>query len=199
MAKPASVGRYDIEQSFATGAFDETDSAPLFDSLDHLEDDKKSQHLHNIVQGQDRYMKEAYSLLKERIVHLEQGMKKQVLETKYLAEALTQQGINLTVIRDNDALEAFKTLHVAQKLEKQVAESTLDIKMLKNFTGLQKHYELQYQQDQQEQNQLRKPLPPLPVQTTTRPAFHPGHPSKKSWFNKAASSALRVQGPSDEL
>jgi len=176
MAKPASVGRYDIEQSFATGAFDETDSAPVFDSLDHLEDDKKSQHLRNIVQGQDTYMKEAYSLLKERIVHLEQGMTKQVLETEGLKQALSTEGIHLRIIQDNDALRAFKTLHLAQKLEKQVAESTLDIKMLKNFTGLQKHYELQYQE---EQNQLRKPLPPPPVQTATRPAFHPGHHPKK--------------------
>jgi len=120
---------------------------------------------------------------------LEEGMKKQVLETKVLAEALTQQGIDLTVIRDNDALQSFKTLHLAQKLEKQVAQSTLDIKMLKNFTGLQQHYDLQYQQ---EQKQLRKPLPPLPVQTTARPAFHPGQHQKKSWFNKTAWSALRV-------
>lgn len=196
MATPASVGRYDIEQSFATGALDDTDSAPELLDLDHLEEGKKLQHLHNMVQGQTRYIDERFSLLKERIVDLEQGMKKQVRETKYLAEALTQQGINLTVIRDNDALEAFKTLHVAQKLEKQVAESKLEIKMLQNFTGLHKHYAMLHEQ---EQKQLRKPLPPKPVQTTTRPAFHPGHHQKKSWFNRTASSALRVQGPSEDF
>jgi len=127
---------------------------------------------------------------------LEEGMNKQVLETEGLAKALTQQGINLTVIRDNDALEAFKTLHVAQKLEKQVAESKLEIKMLQNFTGLHKHYAMLHEQEQQ---QLQKPLPPKPVQTTTRPAFHPGHHQKKSWFNRTASSALRVQGPSEDF
>ena len=194
MAKNASDSRYHVGPSTVSDVSNSTNGT------DDLVREEQFQYLLDLILQQDKDFKNMsgkhFKDMLDVTTALEAKMDKQVLETKYLAEALTQQGIDLTVIRDNDALEAFKTKHLAEKLQQQLAKSTLEIKMLSNFTGLQKHYEMLYEQ---EQNQFQKPLPPKPVQTATRPAFHLGHHHKKGFFNKAASSALRVQGPSEDL
>jgi len=194
MAKNASDSRYHVGPSTVSDVSNSTNGT------DDLVREEQFQYLLDLILQQDKDFKNMsgkhFKDMLDVTTALEERMDKQVLETQALSKALSAEGIQLRIIQDNDALKAFQTLHLAQKLEKRVAESTLDIKMLKNFTGLQKHYEMQYQQ---EQNQLRKPLPPPPVQTATRPAFHLGHHHKKSFFNKAASSALRVHGLPKEL
>ena len=117
---------------------------------------------------------------------LEAKMDKQVLETKALSEALNQKDIAMTIIRDNDAVQTYKALHLAQSLQHQVEDSAEAIKCLEiqtntlniqhstvmtslveleRFTGMQSHLQMLHLIDrQQSKGPPERALPSTPKQ-----------------------------------
>ena len=58
-------------------------------------------------------------------------IRRQDAKIKHLAEALNQQGIDLTIIRDDDAVQTFKALHMAQNLKEEVENSADSIGVIR--------------------------------------------------------------------
>jgi len=153
MTSPTSHTRYDIEPPDASDASDATYTTH---GSDDLVREEKFQFLLDLIRRQDAKIKD-------------------------LAQALNQQGIDLTIIRDNDALETFKVLHMAQSLQHQVEDSAGAIKVLRietdtlkiqhstamksivsleRFTGLEKHIQMLHLKDRPPQRAL--PSAPKP-------------------------------------
>ena len=188
MTSPTSHTRYDIEPPDASDASDATYTTH---GSDDLVREEKFQFLLDLIRQQDA-----------KIIHL--------------AEALKQQGIHLTIIRDNDALETFKVLHMAQSLQHQVEDSAGAIKVLRietdtlkiqhstamksivsleRFTGLEKHIQMLHLKDRHEsQRPPQRALPSAPKPLQDKKKY-----THKWLFGAQEPSALEALGLSPNL
>jgi len=136
-------------------------------------------------------------------------IRRQDAKIKDLAQALTQQGI----IRNNDAGQTYKALHMAQSLQHQVEDSAGAIKVLRietdtlniqhstvmksivsleRFTGLENHQQMLHLKDRH--GSQRPPQKALPSVSVAKP--HQDKKMKKTnWLFRAQEpSALEALG-----